>query len=297
MPEQQSLEGLLPKFGSRDLPDNPQKHWLDLEYYELDVGGYSGNVSENLELHLFLGEVPVNCVIELNGVRHEVTLAPDTFLVVPPNTRVKGTIPEPFASLRITIKRDTARRFVEEHVGIPLVGGKLGEHVTIVCPELAQVAKSMSDALKSIELASDVIFDGLARVFLALITRHFSERTDPLAKTGGQIGAAEYRVLLEYVRKNLGGKILVDDLAGLLAMSPSHFSRVFKAYTSRSPMEFVTRVRIHTAHDLLLNTKTPLSRIAYQCGFSDQAHFTKTFKAQAKMLPSDVRKVNAQVAA
>lgn len=297
MPDFLNVEQILPKFGSKDLPDDPQKHWLDLGYYELEAGGLAETVAEDLELYLFLGDKPVDCVLELDGVRHELTMVPDQFMVITPNSRVKGSWSESFPSLRITIKQDAGRRFIEDQVGIPLIGGSLSESVTFTCPELAKIAKSMCDSLVSIELASDVIFDGLARVFLAVLIRNFAKRTDAVAVSGKQIGPAEYRKLLDYVRENLSDKILVEDLAGLLAMSPSHFSRAFKASTRRSPMEFVTRVRVNRAHDMLLNTKTPLSSIAYQCGFSDQAHFTKTFKAQAKMLPSDVRKTRVPAAA
>ena len=279
-----------PILDSRKLPDDPRAHWLDLEYFELDAGFASKIVVPDNTLILYLGEDPVSCMIERDGVQYDLTLAPETFVVAPAQCRLSARWDGPFKSLRIIIREEVARRFVETEVGIPAIGERLHNEITFNNPELAKTAISMRDSLTSIGLASDVIFDGLARVFLATLVRNYAEQTPNLSRRAKHIGPSEYRILLEYVQNNLSRTIRVNDLADQLAMSPSHFSRAFKAATHKSPMEFVTQLRINQAHDYLLHSDMPLSVIAFKCGFSDQAHFTHSFKSHTALNPSDIRK-------
>ena len=63
-----------------------------------------------------------------------------------------------------------------------------------------------------------------------------------------------------------------------MRLSPAHFSRAFRTSFGCSPLEYVTRRRMERAQGLMLSTDIPLSQIALDCGFADQAHFSRLFR-------------------
>ena len=56
-----------------------------------------------------------------------------------------------------------------------------------------------------------------------------------------------------------------------------------------SPWEYLNRYRIHVASDLLASTNLPLSEVALQTGFQDQAYFCRVFKKYRGCTPSGLR--------
>lgn len=76
-----------------------------------------------------------------------------------------------------------------------------------------------------------------------------------------------------------------------LQIHPSYVSREFSKYFSNLSFgEYIRKLRIEKAIDLLANPNHTLSEIAYLTGFSDQSHFNRIFKAHTGQNPSDFRK-------
>jgi AraC-like DNA-binding protein len=103
-------------------------------------------------------------------------------------------------------------------------------------------------------------------------------------------GAApqEYRRLLpavEYARQHLGEAIGVGDLAVQAGLSVSQFQREFRRVFGMTPGAYLLEVRLQAARRLLEQTPQALSAIALDCGFHDQSHFTKRFKAATGLVP------------
>jgi AraC family transcriptional regulator len=84
--------------------------------------------------------------------------------------------------------------------------------------------------------------------------------------------------VLEHIERHLTQRVLIADLCTLLQRSEAHFSRSFRRTFGQSPHAFVVRRRIEVAAQHMLQTDTPLSDIALQCGFVDQAHLCKHFR-------------------
>lgn len=107
-------------------------------------------------------------------------------------------------------------------------------------------------------------------------------------------GAApqEYRRLLpavEYARQHLGEAIGVGDLAVQAGLSVSQFQREFRRVFGMTPGAYLLEVRLQAARRLLEQTPQSLSAIALDCGFHDQSHFTKRFKAATGLVPRAYR--------
>jgi AraC-like DNA-binding protein len=95
---------------------------------------------------------------------------------------------------------------------------------------------------------------------------------------------------LTYIRDHMGEHISLDEVARLVHLSPSYFSRLFKAETEQTFSEYVLMVRIDRAKSLLKLEQFSLTEIAEQTGFFDQSHFIKAFKHVTGVTPGLYRR-------
>jgi AraC family transcriptional regulator len=81
----------------------------------------------------------------------------------------------------------------------------------------------------------------------------------------------------------------VADIAKRLSISPEHASRHFGEQVSMSPAVFRSECRFKWAFNLLRSTALSLSDIAHQCGYSDQAHFSRHALSVSGLSPGKLR--------
>jgi AraC-like DNA-binding protein len=94
---------------------------------------------------------------------------------------------------------------------------------------------------------------------------------------------------LDFMRQNLHHDISRDKVARHAGISPSHFSRLLKERTGRSFTELLRQCRVNLACDFLRRTEKPLAQIAGDCGFCDQAYFTRVFRDVKGVTPRQFR--------
>jgi AraC-like DNA-binding protein len=71
--------------------------------------------------------------------------------------------------------------------------------------------------------------------------------------------------------------------------STFHFCKIFKKATGLNFTEYVSRVRVEKARNLLLNPNLRISEIAYEVGFQSLTHFNRVFKKITGQSPTDYR--------
>jgi len=81
----------------------------------------------------------------------------------------------------------------------------------------------------------------------------------------------------------------VEGLAAVAGMSPSHFSRAFKAAFGTSPIDWLRRERISQAKRRLGDTADPIQWIAEVVGYRDRFFFSKDFKKLTGLTPTQFR--------
>lgn len=96
--------------------------------------------------------------------------------------------------------------------------------------------------------------------------------------------------LTKYIDENLGSKNTLSDLAQKCFYNPSYFSRLFKERFGVTLTEYISRKKLERAIELLSNTNTSLSDIAYSLGFSDVKGLYRLFAAYSDKTPTDYRK-------
>jgi AraC-like DNA-binding protein len=97
------------------------------------------------------------------------------------------------------------------------------------------------------------------------------------------------RRVCDYVKSNFHCPLDRDTAADFAHMSPSAFSRFFKAHTGLTFHDFVAEVRVGNACQLLVSPNYPITDIALDCGFADLSTFNRTFRKLRKMTPSEYR--------
>lgn len=95
---------------------------------------------------------------------------------------------------------------------------------------------------------------------------------------------------VEYINVNFPQRITIDELAQMYNYSKYHFSRLFKENTGLTIIEHINKRRCEHARLLLRDTQKTVSQICYECGFDTPSYFTKTFKQQYGLLPTDYKK-------
>ncbi|MBL4700197.1 MAG: helix-turn-helix transcriptional regulator [Phycisphaeraceae bacterium] len=94
---------------------------------------------------------------------------------------------------------------------------------------------------------------------------------------------------ITYMQQHLCDPIGRDDVANAVALSPSHFSRLFKQHVGRGFNQTLVRMRVDHAAELLARTSLPIGQIAQESGFTEQGYFSKTFHWLIGKSPSAYR--------
>ena len=95
--------------------------------------------------------------------------------------------------------------------------------------------------------------------------------------------------LKKYLDSNYASKITIDDLARLSNLNKYYLIHSFNRYFGSSPINYLCKIRIRVAKELLKNSDYSIEQISQSAGFSSQSYFTQCFKKDCGMSPSAYR--------
>jgi AraC family transcriptional regulator len=98
----------------------------------------------------------------------------------------------------------------------------------------------------------------------------------------------------KYISDNFVNDISLIEIAEYCHVSPFHFSRIFKTFTSYSPCQFLQSIRLKNAEILMRNTKMPVTDIAFSSGFNSLEYFISAFRLKYNSSPVKYRLELAQ---
>ncbi len=97
-------------------------------------------------------------------------------------------------------------------------------------------------------------------------------------------------LLMEYLEKNIGNADMrVDDMAAAVNLGRTVFFNKIKSIVGMSPTDFVRDLRIKRSIELIQKSHMTISEISIAVGFNDQRYFSRVFKKQTGMTPSEYR--------
>jgi AraC-like DNA-binding protein len=97
---------------------------------------------------------------------------------------------------------------------------------------------------------------------------------------------------LAYIRENLTRPFSESDLAAIAGQSTSAFSRAFRQHTGMSLVQYVKRLRINLACQILMSDEqASITSICYEVGYNNLSNFNRQFLAEKGMTPSQFRRL------
>jgi AraC-like DNA-binding protein len=143
-------------------------------------------------------------------------------------------------------------------------------------PVLSRAARDLTDA----DSAQEWLARAVPRLARAL-------KADASA-AGERVPSEAVRKLIERVQSGvLSGEHTVKGLAAYCTVSRERIHRVMTQWIGMSPTDYLRAVRLHRAKQLMLGG-SPVATVAAECGFSDQAHFTRWFRRTFGYTPGDL---------
>ncbi|MCF8714715.1 response regulator [Joostella atrarenae] len=172
-------------------------------------------------------------------------------------------------------------------------------------PLLMLTAKAMvADRIKGIDSGADAYlskpFDmdvlkatlnQLLKSRQILFNKHYQGILEPSKSKTTTQDSTFIKKILEYINENISETDLgVELLASELFLSRSQLYRKVKALTGVTVNEFIRKIRLEKAKELLESGDYNISEVTYKVGFSSPSYFTKCFKTYFNIQPSDLKK-------
>ena len=126
----------------------------------------------------------------------------------------------------------------------------------------------------------------LVDVLQMLCTRHAAGNVD---RARDERPAATLGLVRDYLETHFVKPISLTELSALSGVSPFHLSRRFRARYGLPPYMYLELVRVNRAREMLRRGH-PISRVAFDTGFSDQSHLTRRFKRVVGVPPGQYAK-------
>lgn len=97
---------------------------------------------------------------------------------------------------------------------------------------------------------------------------------------------------ISYMELNYQRDLTIEEIAGACKINRSYFSKLFKEKKGYPPQEFLIRLRLSKAAELMKDTTVSIGDIAASCGYPNQLNFSKAFKQRYGMSPREWRAQN-----
>ena len=222
---------------------------------------------------------------------HKVTLYPGAYLIVPAGCehRVSNAVDEPGRRIGLTLRPtyNSHRKFAvfsASDYRSFLAAFKRSARQTSPCPprmkrDLAELNRLIQrDKLSSAEL-------GYLRILCCSIL--YAAILPP--ETPSVPSARIMDEAVQWLADHFAEKVSVDRLAAHMGYSRARLFTLFKDHTGVSPNDYLVRLRIGKAKDMLSSGSSPVKTIATVCGFSDAQYFSRIFKRQTGLTPLSYR--------
>lgn len=225
--------------------------------------------------HAYLSYVLAGPYAETYGNTNSVVCAPRVLRYLPPEQTHANVFDEGSHCLIVEVETEALRR-VEEHTKAL---DRPGEIQGIASTWLAQ---RLYHEFRQGDGLALVSLEGILLEMLAEGARHSG--ADRVAVIPRWLHIAR-----EYLEASFLRQVSLAEIAAAAGVHRVHLSREFRRYFSTTVGEFLRRKRIEHACQLVSTTQIPLAEIAMTCGFSDQSHFSATFRRQIGLTPAKYR--------
>ena len=93
----------------------------------------------------------------------------------------------------------------------------------------------------------------------------------------------------KYIEDHFDKDISLDDVSRVVNISPYYFSKVFKEECGLNFIEYLTNIRIDRAKELLESSNLSIKEICVSCGYTDPNYFSRSFKKNVGVTPTEYK--------
>ncbi|MEN4918430.1 AraC family transcriptional regulator [Achromobacter spanius] len=221
-------------------------------------------------------------------------LAPDEITIRPADAPYRADLDTPFDFLYFRVAPESLHRLSED-LGVSSVQ-------TLSCepgsadPVLARLGNALLPALADPAHADPLFVDQLALAAQVHMIQAYgggatASQADPAPARGG-LAVWQQKLARDMLAADLLADVSISDVAQGCGLSRSYFIKAFRQTMGTTPHRWLLECRVERAKLLLLNSEAPVSDVARDCGFSDQAHLTRVFASVMGAPPAAWRRQN-----
>lgn len=124
------------------------------------------------------------------------------------------------------------------------------------------------------------------------ILSSIEEVFDSIYSNKGEQSIKTITIAKQYILKNYSKHLELDDIASQVYLNPAYFGILFKRETGTNFSDYLIKVRIDAAKELLKDVKYNISQISNLVGYKDTRYFSKLFKKNIGVKPTEYRKLH-----
>ncbi len=188
-----------------------------------------------------------------------------------------------------------------EHIFLVITGSAI-EDIFEKCHIIQRGSMMSNEPQRSLEMFSQIIDTGLEKLpfshelCCAYLKTILFEQAAGEAKKGRLHSESEqtYHRCRNYIDRNFSEITSVSEVADKCFINIRYMSRLFKSYAKITPQEYMFRLKMNRAGQLLLNSDLPVKNVAALVGFSDPYHFSRNFSKFHGISPKNYRNKHLQ---
>lgn len=168
----------------------------------------------------------------------------------------------------------------------------LGDDQPIYRPENPSLATAARDTMLYITDHSDATplhLIGHLCLFLDVLIRSSSSRREV---RGIPLRDFYIQEAVTYMERNYQRELSVEEIADACRLNRSYFSKLFKENMGCPPQEFLIRLRLSKAMEMMKRSNASIGDISTSCGYPNQFHFSRAFKKRYGLSPREWRNQN-----
>lgn len=185
----------------------------------------------------------------------------------------------------------------------------LGQEAQTLFPEIAVVSHLLNDSKQGVRFTSgnlanarDLLVSMEGRNGLEALAHFFHIISHLATQTHWETLSSPYfspdlnpctakwmQIVTEHIMDNLGEGIRLSPVADLVGMTDSTFSRFFRKNAGIGFSDYLTRLRIARACNLLRETEKKIVSVCNECGFNNVSNFNRNFLKEKGMTPTEYR--------
>lgn len=176
--------------------------------------------------------------------------------------------------------------------------------------QFASIGKMFADSRRGISFSMEAVMRVYHILNSVSAKKDSFEQTMDIIRLLHELSLSDYRILSsgsfshaensesrrvrkvkEYIAEHYKEDLRLEDLASLVGMSPSSFSRFFKLRTHKTVSAYIVDIRLGIAARELVDSSKNVSEICYKCGFNNLSNFNRAFKSVKGMSPTEFRQI------